>query len=85
MDYPIRTPEQLGQVLKGLRKDRGMTQAAVAARMGTLQGKVSALEAQPGKTSVERLFRMLSVLGIELVLRERVAAAAGRERRKPQW
>lgn len=85
MDYPIRTPEQLGQVLKGLRKDRGMTQAAVAARMGTLQGKVSALEAQPGKTSVERLFRMLSVLGIELVLREQGAPAAGRERKKPQW
>jgi len=85
MDYPIRTPAQLGQVVKGLRKAHGLTQAAVAERMGSLQGKVSALEAGPGKASVERLFRLLSVLELELVLRERGAPPSGRARRKPQW
>lgn len=85
MDYPVRTPAQLGQVVKGLRQARRMTQAAVAARMGSLQGKISALEANPGKASVERLFRLLSVLELELVLRERGAPTARGARRKPQW
>ncbi len=85
MDYVIRTPAQLGQVLKGLRRDRRLTQAAVAARMGLLQSKVSTLEADPGKTSVDRLFRLLSALGMELVLREKGGTTSARGRKKPLW
>jgi len=84
MDYPVRTPAQLGQLLKGLRRERGMTQVDVAARMGLLQSKISVLEANPGKTSVERLLRLLSVLGAELVLRPR-GAAKQRRRPREQW
>ena len=34
MDYPIKTPGQLGAVLKGFRRDRKLTQAAVGAAVG---------------------------------------------------
>ncbi len=85
MDYAIRTPAQLGQVLKGLRRDRRLTQAAVAARMGLVQSKVSTLEADPGKTSVDRFFRLLSALGMELVLREKGGTTNARGRKKPLW
>lgn len=85
MDYPVRTPAQLGQLLKGLRGERRMTQADVAARMGLLQGKISALEANPGRTSVERMFRLLSVLEVDLVLRPRGGAKPPRSARKPEW
>jgi HTH-type transcriptional regulator/antitoxin HipB len=85
MDYPVRTPTQLGQLLKALRMERKLTQADVAARMGLLQSKISALEANPGRTSVERMFRLLSVLGVELVLRQRGAAKQRRSPGAPQW
>jgi HTH-type transcriptional regulator/antitoxin HipB len=85
MDYPVRTPTQLGQLLKALRTERKLTQADVAARMGLLQSKISALEANPGRTSVERMFRLLSVLGVELVLRQRGAAKQRRSPGEPQW
>lgn len=84
MDYPIKTPQQLVQVLKGIRKDRRLTQAAVAARMNSLQSKISLLELHPEKASVGRLLRMLSVLGVDLILRDRDAARA-RQRTKAQW
>ena len=84
MDYPIKTPQQLAQVLKGIRKDRRLTQATVAARMNSLQGKISLLELHPEKASVSRLLRMLSVLGVDLILRDRDAARA-RQRTKSQW
>ena len=85
MDYPVRTPTQLGQLLKALRTERKLTQADVAARMGLLQSKISALETNPGRTSVERMFRLLSVLGVELVLRQRGAAKQRRSPGEPQW
>lgn len=85
MDYPVRTPAQLGQLLKSLRLERGMTQAQVAARMGLLQSKVSALEGHVEKTSVDRMFRLLAVLGVELVVRQRGAVPKGRSAAKPEW
>jgi HTH-type transcriptional regulator/antitoxin HipB len=84
MDYPIKTPQQLAQVLKGIRKDRRLTQATVATRMNSLQGKISLLELHPEKASVSRLLRMLSVLGVDLILRDRDAARA-RQPKKAQW
>ena len=84
MNYPAKTPTQLGQLLKAFRLERRMTQAEVAARMGLDQAKISALEANPARTSVERIFRLLSVLGVDVVLSDREAAAP-RARRKTQW
>lgn len=81
MDYPVKTPEQLAQVLKGVRKDRGLTQTAVASRMRSLQSKISALELHPEKASVERFLRMLSILEVDLILRDRRTP----RRRSSQW
>ena len=91
MDYSVKTPEQLEQVLRALRKDKGLTQAQTGRRAGLRQGAVSTLESAPGKASVERLFRVLSALEVELVLRDLNAAATpakGRRSRgtdKPEW
>ena len=84
MDYPIKTPQQLVQVLKGIRKDRRLTQASVAARMSSLQSKISALELHPEKASVGRLLRMLSILEVDLILRDRNASRS-RQSSKSQW
>ena len=84
MDYPVKTPQQLAQVIRGIRKDRRMTQAMVAARMSSLQSKISAFELNPAKASVERLFRMLSILEVDLILRDR-STSGTRQPSKSQW
>lgn len=84
MDYPAKTPEQLAQIIRGVRKDRGLTQSMIAERIGALQSKVSSFEANPRKVSVDRLFRLLSAVGLDLVLRDRMAMPK-RQRKKVEW
>lgn len=67
MNYPVATLDQLRPILIGFRKSRGLTQAALAARLGVAQQTYAQLEANPATASVERLFRLLRVLGVELV------------------
>lgn len=71
MEYTITTLTQLGQVLEGCRKQQGLTQRELGARIGLLQKAISAVESNPSRTSVERLFRVLSALELELVLRDK--------------
>lgn len=68
MNYTITTLEQLRPVLLGFRKSRGLTQAGAAARLGIAQQTYAQLEANPGVVSIERLFKVLRMLGVDLVL-----------------
>jgi len=71
MDYPIQTPKQLAQVLQGFRKRSRLTQSEAGSKAGLLPKTVSSLEATPERTRVESLFRLLSALQVELVLRDK--------------
>ena len=68
MDYSLKTLSQLRPILLGFRKAAGLTQAMVAARLGVTQQTYAQLEANPAAVSVERLFKVLRVLGVELAL-----------------
>lgn len=68
MNFTVATLDQLRPILIGFRKSRGLTQAALAARLGIAQQTYAQLEANPATASVERLYRLLRVLGVELVL-----------------
>lgn len=57
-------------MLRGFRKASGLTQAEAATRLGVRQQTLSALERNAKSVSTERLMRLLSVLGVELVLRQ---------------
>jgi transcriptional regulator with XRE-family HTH domain len=70
MEYVARTAHQLGQVLKSRRKQLGLTQRAVAAKVGLLQAQVSVIESHDAKATVTTLYKALSALGLELVLRD---------------
>lgn len=70
-DYPVRTDQQLTQLIKSFRKARGLTQADLAQAQGVTQQAASALERNPSAASVGRLLRTLSAMGVELVLREK--------------
>lgn len=69
--FPVRTALQLGQVLRGYREAKGMTQQSVGARVGLAQKAVSKLELAPGTAGLQQIFKLLAALDLELVVRPR--------------
>lgn len=70
-EFTVRTTEQLPQLLKAFRKNAKLTQADVALRLGVTQQTVSAMERNAETVSAERLMKLMSILGVDLVLRAR--------------
>ncbi len=68
MDYPLKTVSQLRPMLLGFRKNAGLTQEDVAQRLGISQQSYAAFEANPAAASVDRLFRVLRLLAVDLYL-----------------
>lgn len=68
----IRAPSQLAQLLIALRRQRGLSQSAQAQKAGGIsQARLSALELNPGRFTLERLLLILAALDLELVVRPR--------------
>jgi HTH-type transcriptional regulator/antitoxin HipB len=84
-DFTIRTAEQLPVLLRAFRKQAGLTQSAVALRLGITQQSLSALERNAEKVSAERLLALLSILGAELVLRQGSGSPAQKPPSGPSW
>ena len=70
--YTIQTPGQLAPLLRALRKQRGLTQADLARRLGITRQAVTTLESRPETATFERLMKVWAVLGLEVSLRARV-------------
>ena len=79
MDYPVTLSSQLRQLLKSLRKSRGLTQSEFALRLGVVQSRVADIERDPGAVSVEQMLQVLAMLGAQLVIRETAAEASATE------
>jgi HTH-type transcriptional regulator / antitoxin HipB len=75
VDYPVKTPLQLRPLLVGFRKAAGLTQARVASHLGITQQTYAQLEAKPESASMDRLFQVLKLLGVDLVLTQTRAPA----------
>lgn len=75
-DFPVRTDTQVSMLMKSFRKVRGMTQADLARVLGVTQQTASAMERNASKASVSNLMRMLSAVGVELVLRDKQTDAS---------
>ena len=71
MDYVARTPAQLGPILRSIRAERGLTQQDAGAKVGLKQSTVSAIESDSARSSVDTLYKLLSALGLELVVRDK--------------
>jgi HTH-type transcriptional regulator/antitoxin HipB len=69
-DYTIQTDAQLPLLLRGLRKSRGLSQAALAQRLGVAQQTISQMERNAATVTIQRLTKVLSILGAQLVLRD---------------
>lgn len=77
MDYRIRTLEQLRPILLAFRKQAGLSQTEVASLLGVSQQSYAKIEANPTATSVERLFKILGLLGADIILNYRPEHGAG--------
>lgn len=78
-DVTVCTAQALPALLRRLRKQAGLTQAAVASRLGVTQQTLSALERNADKVSAERLLRLLGILNVALVLRQMADAPTDSE------
>lgn len=82
IEHEIKTLGQLRPILRGFRKSARLTQAMLASRLGVTQQTYAQFEANPASASVERLFKVLRALDIELTLTltQVYAAPAGKDK-----
>jgi HTH-type transcriptional regulator / antitoxin HipB len=66
--YPIKTLSQLPLLLKSFRKEKGLTQAAMAEKLGITQQSYAYFEANPATATLERLYMVLRLLDVEISL-----------------
>jgi HTH-type transcriptional regulator/antitoxin HipB len=76
MIYPIKTLNQLPLILKGFRKEKSLTQAAMAEKLGITQQSYAYFEANPAAATIERLFMVLRMLDVGISLDKTSPAAS---------
>ncbi|EFM20668.1 MULTISPECIES: helix-turn-helix transcriptional regulator [Pantoea] len=77
--YPIKTLSQLRPLLIGFRKANGLTQKDLSERLGVTQQTYARLEANPARASIERLFKIFTLLGVEMTLSSGISSSAGKQ------
>ena len=70
MNFPVHFSSQLREHLRALRKERGLTQAALGQLLGVGQARIAEIENNPGVVSVDQLMKVLSALRASLLLRD---------------
>ena len=83
IEYLVQTPAQLAPVLAGVRKSKKLTQKSAGALVGLLPKTISGVESVPEKSSLASLFKLLSALEIEMVLRPK--NLRGRATQPGEW
>lgn len=76
MIYPVKTLSQLPLALKGFRKERGLTQAAMAERLGITQQSYAYFESNPATATLGRVFMVLRMLDVEISLSQTAPASS---------
>ena len=79
MNTTAHTPKQLGQVLRGQRKSQTLTQKEAAKMVGLLPKTISKLELATETATIESLFKLLSALRLELVVRSKLQESPSKE------
>lgn len=76
MDYLLQTPAQLATHLRSLRNALHLTQAQLGKLVGLDQTRIAKIEADPRRVSVRQLFKILSALGVQVLLLSNKADSA---------
>ena len=78
----LNTANQVGHLLLASRKAQSITQAQAASRLGISQARLSELEQNTGRLTLERLLVLVNAYGLELVLR---SPAEKTEAQSSEW
>lgn len=65
---------QLRQILTARRRAAKLSQKALAAKLAISQNRLSEIEINPETLSVERLLDVCNLLGLEVVIQDKVSA-----------
>lgn len=84
MVYPIKTLSQLPLLLKSFRKEKGLTQAAMAEKLGITQQSYAYFEANPATATLERLYMVLRLLDVEISLDRNASALSKADAPSPK-
>lgn len=79
MDYRITSLSQLSFILKGLRKKKHMSQTDLAKELNISQQAVAKLESNPESTSVERLYRVLRILDVNIAFTDGISSVQSKQ------
>jgi len=79
-DIPIRTAEQLGYRIRLRRKEKGLSQTALAEKLGVERKWVIRFEAGNPKAELGLVLRALDSLGLQAVLTDRDQGSAAGQR-----
>jgi HTH-type transcriptional regulator/antitoxin HipB len=71
--YLAPTPKELGQLVRGYRRQRRLTQAQLALQAGLLPKTISTIEAGTGHVLLTNVMRCLSALEVDLDLASRTS------------
>ncbi len=74
----ITAPNQIGALLASRRKQLGLSQADVAARVGLSQNRLSVLEKDSAAMTARQMLALLNALGLDIAINERPSAAKTR-------
>jgi HTH-type transcriptional regulator / antitoxin HipB len=77
----ITTPSQIGEIIRGRRKARGVPQQELAAKLRMSQSRLSTLEGNPAGLTLARLLVLANLLDLELVLQDKVSGGSN----KGEW
>lgn len=75
--FTIKTLAHLRPLLIAYRKKAGLSQSAIAQKLGITQQSYAELEARPESASFERLFRLFNLLNAEFALAEQPSNSSG--------
>jgi len=88
MKQILSVADQAGPLLQAARKSAGLSQTALARRLGISQSRMSAMELDPGSISLAQLLAMCSALRLELLVQTKGLpddARAETALTKPEW
>lgn len=69
-----RDPKQIGNLIRGERKRKTLSQKALASMAGLRQASISAIENGSTNTKLQTLLVVLSVLGLEFQITTRTTS-----------
>lgn len=76
MDQIVRTPKQVGEVLRRHRRQHAVTQTTLASQAGVRPATISDLENGERGARMDTLFDVLAALDLEIVIRPRSKASS---------